>query len=78
MKSQNDDLSIKLRRAEAILTRIKEELAKFRASSGRSPFINFDEEQRLSNMLKVSKTLRACFVVVLLISFRSKHEQLFW
>lgn len=58
LKSQNDDLSIKLRRTEAILTRIKEELAKFRASSGRSPFINFDEEQRLSNMLKETEEER--------------------
>lgn len=55
MRSQNDDLTIKLRRTDGILARIKEELANFRASSGRSPSINFDEEQRLSNMLKVSK-----------------------
>lgn len=55
MRSQNDDLTIKLRRTDAILERIKEELANFRASNGSSPFINFDEEQRLSNMLKVSK-----------------------
>ncbi|GFY89976.1 phragmoplast orienting kinesin 2 [Actinidia rufa] len=45
-------LSIKLRRAEAILARVKEELANFRASNGRSPYINFDEEQRLNNILK--------------------------
>ncbi|GFY89997.1 phragmoplast orienting kinesin 2 [Actinidia rufa] len=52
LKSRNEDLSIKLRRAEAILARVKEELANFRASNGRSPYINFDEEQRLNNILK--------------------------
>ncbi|KAI8554401.1 hypothetical protein RHMOL_Rhmol05G0095900 [Rhododendron molle] len=58
LRSQNDDLTIKLRRTDAILTRIKEELANFRASNGRSPFINFDEEQRLSNMLKETEEER--------------------
>ncbi|KAF8406359.1 hypothetical protein HHK36_008446 [Tetracentron sinense] len=48
------DLSAKLRRVEAILSRVKEELARYRASSGRSPCIDFDEEQRLNNKLKAA------------------------
>lgn len=69
MQSQNDDLTLKLRRTDAVLARVKEELANFRASNGRSPFINFDEEQRLSNMLKVSKHFGLCFSV-----FRSRTQ----
>lgn len=53
LKHQNEDLSIKLRRTEAILSRVKEELARFHASNGLNPFINFDEEQQLDDKLKV-------------------------
>ncbi|KAL7002771.1 hypothetical protein U1Q18_003927 [Sarracenia purpurea var. burkii] len=58
LKSKNEDLSIKLQRTDAILARVKEELARFRASNGRSPFINFDEEQRLNEILKETEEER--------------------
>ncbi|KAK2991465.1 hypothetical protein RJ640_016500 [Escallonia rubra] len=51
---QKEDLSSKLRRTEGVLSRVKEELAHFRAANGRSPYINFDNEQRLTDKLKVS------------------------
>lgn len=55
LKIQNEDLSTKLRRMEVMLSRVKEELARLRASIGRNPYIDYDEEQRLSMKLKVSK-----------------------
>ncbi|KAL3814192.1 hypothetical protein ACJIZ3_015460 [Penstemon smallii] len=58
LRSQNEDLSIKLRKTEAILSRVKEELAQFRAANGRSPYINFDEEQKLDKMLKETEEER--------------------
>ncbi|KAK6916496.1 Kinesin motor domain [Dillenia turbinata] len=58
LKAQNEDLGIKHRRAEAILSRVKEELARYRASGGRSLFIDFDEEQRLKNKLKETEEER--------------------
>ncbi|CAB4320692.1 unnamed protein product [Prunus armeniaca] len=51
-KVQNEELSTKLRRTEVILSRVKEELARFRASCGRNPYVDFDEEQRLSAKLE--------------------------
>ncbi|KAI3847328.1 hypothetical protein MKW92_005569 [Papaver armeniacum] len=58
LKAHNEDLSAKLRRSEIILSRVKEELARYRASEGRSPFINFDEEQRLHKKLKETEEER--------------------
>nr|GMC78383.1 kinesin-like protein KIN-12D [Ipomoea batatas] len=52
LKNENDDLTFKLRKTEAILARVREELAHFRASNGRSPHFNFEEEQRLEIKLK--------------------------
>ncbi|KAF4366869.1 hypothetical protein F8388_013934 [Cannabis sativa] len=52
LKTQNADLSTKLRRTEVLLSRVKDELACFRASNGRNPYIDFDEEKRLSSKLK--------------------------
>lgn len=54
LKTQNEDLSAKLRRTEALLSRMKEDLARYRASTGRSPYIDIDEEQRLKRKLEVS------------------------
>lgn len=54
LKTQNEDLSAKLRRTEALLSRMKEDLACYRASTGRSPYIDIDEEQRLKRKLEVS------------------------
>lgn len=54
LKIRNEQLSAKLRKAEIIISRIKEELARLRASTGGKPCIDFDEEQRLRIKLKVS------------------------
>lgn len=53
LRCQNEDLSIKLHKTEAILTRVKEELAQFRLANGRNPYIDFDGEQQLDKRLKV-------------------------
>ncbi|XP_011088306.1 kinesin-like protein KIN-12D [Sesamum indicum] len=58
LRCQNEDLSIKLRKTEAILSRVKEELAQFRAANGRNPYINFDEEQQLEKRLKETEEER--------------------
>ncbi|XP_022148525.1 kinesin-like protein KIN-12D isoform X2 [Momordica charantia] len=52
LRAHNEDLSAKLHRTEILLSRVKEELAYFRTSFGRTPDINFDEEQRLNTKLK--------------------------
>ncbi|XP_004292458.1 PREDICTED: uncharacterized protein LOC101313387 [Fragaria vesca subsp. vesca] len=52
LKTHNEELSTKLRRTEVLLSRCKEKLARYRASVGRSPYVDFDEEQRLSNKVK--------------------------
>ncbi|XP_027112402.1 kinesin-like protein KIN-12D isoform X1 [Coffea arabica] len=58
LKRQNDELSVKLRKSEALLSRVKQELAQFRIADGRSPCINFDEEQRLNDKLMETETER--------------------
>ncbi|KAA0046003.1 hypothetical protein IC582_025259 [Cucumis melo] len=52
LRAQNGDLSAKLHRTEILLSRVKEELAYFRTSTGKTPNIDFDEEQRLNIKLK--------------------------
>ncbi|XP_022947427.1 kinesin-like protein KIN-12D [Cucurbita moschata] len=52
LRAQNGDLSAKLHRTEILLSRVKEELAYFRTSIGKTPDIDFDEEQRLNIKLK--------------------------
>ncbi|XP_019437476.1 PREDICTED: kinesin-like protein KIN-12D isoform X1 [Lupinus angustifolius] len=52
LKIQNEELSAKLRRADIFLSRVKEDLARLRASAGVKPRIDFDEEQRLMIKLK--------------------------
>ncbi|CAJ1939382.1 unnamed protein product, partial [Sphenostylis stenocarpa] len=52
LKTQNEELSAKLRRAEIFLSRVKEDLARLRSSAGMKTSINFDEEQRLMIKLK--------------------------
>ncbi|XWS54846.1 hypothetical protein CRYUN_Cryun10bG0124600 [Craigia yunnanensis] len=54
LKIQNEDLGAKLQRTEIVLSRVREELAYYRASIGKNPHINFDEEQRLNNKLRES------------------------
>ncbi|RDX99717.1 Kinesin-like protein KIN-12D, partial [Mucuna pruriens] len=52
LKIQNEELSAKLRRAEIFLSRVKEDLARLRASAGVQTRIDLDEEQRLMIKLK--------------------------
>lgn len=54
LKIQNEELSAKLRKSEIFQSRVKEDLARLRASAGVKTSINFDEEQRLMIKLKVS------------------------
>ncbi|KAE8721819.1 Phragmoplast orienting kinesin 2 [Hibiscus syriacus] len=54
LKIQNEELGSKLRRTEVVLSRVRDELAQYRASIGKSPCVNFDEEQRLNNKLRES------------------------
>lgn len=62
LKTHNEELSSKLRRTEVRLSRVNEELARYRASCGRNPCVDFDEEQRLSTKVKVSCVLNiVCF-----------------
>lgn len=62
LKAQNEELSSKLRRSEGILSRVKEELARYRAANGKNPCIHIEEEQRLNNKLKVSFVLDCCIL----------------
>ncbi|KAK7319825.1 hypothetical protein RJT34_04553 [Clitoria ternatea] len=52
LKIQNEELSAKLRKVEIFTSRYKEEAARFRASVGGKPCIDFDEEKRLMIKLK--------------------------
>ncbi|XP_057787421.1 kinesin-like protein KIN-12D [Salvia miltiorrhiza] len=52
LRCQNEELSSKLHKTEAILSRVKEELTQFRVANGRSAYIDFDEEQLLHKKLK--------------------------
>lgn len=54
LKIQNEELSAKLRKSEIFQSRVKEDLARLRASTGAKKSINLDEEQRLMIKLKVS------------------------
>ncbi|GMI74546.1 hypothetical protein HRI_001123900 [Hibiscus trionum] len=54
LKIQNGELGAKLRRTEVVLSRVRDELGQYRASIGKSPYVNFDEEQRLNNKLRES------------------------
>ncbi|GAV81504.1 Kinesin domain-containing protein/Kinesin-relat_1 domain-containing protein [Cephalotus follicularis] len=45
LKNQNEELNTQLRREKAILQRLKDELAHYRASHGRSSYVSFEEDQ---------------------------------
>jgi hypothetical protein len=49
----NDDLRGKLRRSELLFARVNDELAQYRGSEGKSPFVNIDEEEQLRSKLQV-------------------------
>lgn len=57
LKAENEELGRKLRRSEGILSRVKEELARYRAANGKNPCIHIEEEQRLNDKLKVGSFL---------------------
>nr|GEY67119.1 kinesin-like protein KIN-12D [Tanacetum cinerariifolium] len=57
LKSQNDELSRKLRRNDAVLIRVKEELAKERASSGKNSYY-VETELQLEEKLKETEDER--------------------
>lgn len=52
LKLQLDELNLKLRRADVSVSRAKEELAWYRASSGKNLHSNFDKTHQLSTKLK--------------------------
>lgn len=52
LRYQNEDMCAKLRRTEVLLARVNDELAKYRAAEGKTPFINIDEEQCLRSKLQ--------------------------
>lgn len=85
LKTQNEELATKLRRAEVILSRVKEELARHRASAGKAPYINFDEEQRWNDKFKeaeeeklqlAQKLLGLCTRILKVAGFRKPHSEI--
>lgn len=52
LKLQLDELNLKLRRADVNISRAKEELAWYRASSGKNQHSNFEKMHHLSTKLK--------------------------
>ncbi|KAG2306209.1 hypothetical protein Bca52824_025957 [Brassica carinata] len=55
LKLQLDELNLKLRRADVNISRAKEELAWYRASSGKNQHSNFEKMHHLSTKLKESE-----------------------
>lgn len=53
LKRQNEELSGKLQQLGAILTRTKEELARYRVSNGKDPYEQIEEEELLRKKLDV-------------------------
>ncbi|KAL5054076.1 hypothetical protein RYX36_034758 [Vicia faba] len=52
LKIQNEQLSAKLRRSNHFMSRVQEDIARLRASTGSKHYIDFDQEQRLRKMVK--------------------------
>ena len=59
LRLQNENLYEKLEKSEAVLSRVREELARCRAASGRKPYVDIDEEEKLRRKLDVCTTF--CF-----------------
>ncbi|XP_017698849.2 kinesin-like protein KIN-12F [Phoenix dactylifera] len=55
LRLQNEDLNAKLHRFEAVLSRVEEELARYRASCGKNPYVDIDEEEQLRKKLQDSE-----------------------
>ena len=53
LRAQHEEISGRLRRTEALLARVSDELARYRTADGRTPYISIDEEQKLRNKLQV-------------------------
>lgn len=53
LRGQNEDLHKKLEKSEAVLSRVCEELARYRAACGKKPSVDIDEEERLRRNLVV-------------------------
>ncbi|XP_020525578.1 kinesin-like protein KIN-12F isoform X2 [Amborella trichopoda] len=58
LKVQNEEIADKLRHTEGLLSRVSNELACYRASNGKSPYFDLDEEERLKNKLKETEDER--------------------
>ena len=58
LRIQNNELSVKLRRAEHLNTRVSEELAKYRTAQGKPSALNIEEEQRLRTKLQEAEEQR--------------------
>ncbi|KAG0556184.1 hypothetical protein KC19_11G032900 [Ceratodon purpureus] len=52
LRLQVEDLGTKMRRSEMMFARVKDELERYRIAAGKTPFPNFDEEQRLRSKLQ--------------------------
>ena len=48
---------MQLEKLEAVLSHVREELARYRAASGKKPYIDIDEEEKLRRKLDVCTTL---------------------
>lgn len=53
LKRQNEELRAKLQQLGGILTRTKEELARYRVSDGKNPYEQIEEEELLRKKLDV-------------------------
>ncbi|XP_039139825.1 kinesin-like protein KIN-12F [Dioscorea cayenensis subsp. rotundata] len=58
LRIQNDELDARLQQSEALLLRVKEELARYRAAGGKKPSVDFDEEEQLKRRLEDSEQER--------------------
>lgn len=59
LKRQNEELCAKLQQLGAILTRTKEELARYRVSNGKDPYEQIEEEELLRKKLDESEQDRS-------------------
>jgi len=64
LRLQVEDLSTKMRRAEMMFGRVKDELERYRIAAGKTPFPNIDEEQRLRSKLQVQRCRRERELIV--------------
>ncbi|KAJ4804426.1 phragmoplast-associated kinesin-related protein [Rhynchospora pubera] len=58
LRKENENLYAKLEKTESILKHVKEELGRYRASSGRDPYFNIEDEEQLRRNLQESEDNR--------------------